>query len=114
MRNLPCRAERENAAWLEVVMTAVDLICWTKTIAFHDVPELARCEIAAFRYCVMHVAARLTTGGRQLRLAIDRTWRWAAQIATGFTQIRAAFRYLSRWLRPRGVMRLVQPAVVAG
>jgi hypothetical protein len=91
LRNLPCRAWNENAAWLEVVLTAVDLIAWTKLIAFADVPELARCEIAAFRYRVLHVAARLTRGARQVRLRIDKTWRWAAQIAEGFARLRAAF-----------------------
>jgi len=91
LRNLPCRAFNENAAWLQVVLTAVDLVCWTKKIAFADVPELARCEIAAFRYRVLHVAARITRGARQIRLRIDKTWRWAAQIAEGFTRLRAAF-----------------------
>ena len=46
LRNFPCRAWNENNAWLEVVLTAVDLVCWTKLICFADVPELARCEIA--------------------------------------------------------------------
>lgn len=27
----------------------------------------------------------------QLRLRIDKTWRWAAQIAEGFDRLRAAF-----------------------
>ena len=91
LRNFPCHAMNENEAWLQVVLTAVDLIAWTKTIAFAHVPELARCEIAAFRYRVLHVAARLTRGGRQFRLRIDKTWRWATHIAEGFTRIRAAF-----------------------
>lgn len=91
LRNLPCRAWNENAAWLEVVLTAVDLVCWTKKIAFADVPELARCEIAAFRYRVLHVAARITRGSRQVRLRIDKTWRWAVEIAEGFTRLRTAF-----------------------
>jgi hypothetical protein len=91
LRNLPCRAWNENNAWLETVLTAVDLVCWTKQICFADVPELARCEIAAFRYRVLHVAARLTHGARQLRLRIDKTWRWATHIAEGFTRLRAAF-----------------------
>lgn len=91
LRNFPCHAMNENAAWLQVVLTAVDLIAWTKTIAFADVPELARCEIAAFRYRVLHVAARLTRGARQVRLRIDKTWRWAAHVAEGFTRVRAAF-----------------------
>lgn len=91
LRNFPCRAFNENNAWLEVVLTAVDLVCWTKQICFADVPELARCEIAAFRYRVLHVAARLTHGARQLRLRIDKTWRWATHIAEGFHRLRTAF-----------------------
>jgi DDE family transposase len=91
LRNLPCRGFSDNAAWLETVLTAVDLVCWTKLICFADVPELARCEIPAFRYRVLHVAARLTRGARQIRLRLDRTWRWATQIAEGFHRLRAAF-----------------------
>ena len=63
LRNLPCRGWDENAAWLEVVLTAIDLVGWTKTICFTDAPELARCEIATFRYRVLHVAARITRSG---------------------------------------------------
>lgn len=91
LQNLPCRGWNENAAWLEIVLTALDLVCWTKTICFADVPELARCEIAAFRYRVLHVAARITRSARQHHLRIDRTWRWAVQIAEGFHRLRAAF-----------------------
>ena len=91
LRNFPCRAWNENAAWLEVVLTATDLIAWTQLIAFAHVPALSRCEIATFRYRVLHVAARLTRGARQVRMRIDKTWRWAVQIAEGFTRVRAAF-----------------------
>jgi DDE family transposase len=91
LRNFPCRAFNENTAWLEVVLTAVDLVCWTKLICFADVPELARCEIAAFRYRILHAAARITRGARYVRLRIDKTWRWAAQIAEGFHRLRVAF-----------------------
>ena len=91
LRNLPCRAWNENNAWLQVVLMATDLIAWTKLIAFADNPALARCEIAAFRYRVLHVAARITHGARQVHLRIDRTWRWAAAIATGWARIRTAF-----------------------
>ena len=97
LRNLPCRAWNENAAWLEVVLTAVDLIAWTKLICFADVVELARCEIAAFRYRVLHVAARLTRGSRQVRLRIDKTWRWAVHIAEGFHRLRLAARRHLQW-----------------
>jgi DDE family transposase len=91
LRNLPCRGFAENAAWLEAVLTATDLICWTKLICFAGHPTLGRCEIAAFRYRVLHVAARLTRAARRLHLRIDRTWRWADAIAAGFARLRAAF-----------------------
>ena len=91
LRNLPCRAWNENAAWLEAVLTALDLVAWTKLICFADHIELARCEIAAFRYRVLHVAARLTRSARTTRLRIDAAWRWATAIATGYQRLRAAF-----------------------
>ncbi|MFY9338132.1 MAG: IS1380 family transposase, partial [Mycobacterium sp.] len=53
--------------------------------------QLARCEINAFRYRVLHVAARITRGARQLRLRIDATWRWAGAIAAAWQRLRAAF-----------------------
>lgn len=91
LRNLPCRAWDENAAWLQAVLIATDLICWTKLICFKTVPTLATCEVAAFRYRVLHVAAQLVRTSRQLHLRIDRTWRWAKTIAAAFTKLRAAF-----------------------
>jgi hypothetical protein len=72
-------------------MAATDLVVWVKLIGFADLPEIARCEIATFRYRVPHVAARITRGARQLRLRIDATWRWAIAIATAWHCIRAAF-----------------------
>jgi hypothetical protein len=89
LANLPCHDF--DAAWLEIVLTAADLVAWAQLIGFTDTPELARCEINAFRYRVLHVAARITRGARQRRLRIDTTWRWAAAIATAWQRIRAAF-----------------------
>jgi len=91
LRNLPCQSFDANAAWLEIILAAADLVAWAKLIAFTDTPELARCEIHALRYRVLHVAARITRGARQLRLRIDATWRWAHAIATAWQRLRAAF-----------------------
>ena len=91
LRNLPFHSFQANAAWLEIVMAATDLIAWTKLIGFTDDPDLAGCEIATFRYRALHVAARITRGARQLRLRIDATWRWAQAIATAWNHIRTAF-----------------------
>ncbi|MGQ9407723.1 IS1380 family transposase [Mycolicibacterium gilvum] len=91
LRNLPCHSFWANAAWLEIVLAAADLVTWTQLLGFTDHPELGRAEITTFRYRVLHVAARITRGARQVRLRIDATWRWAAQITTAWQRLRTAF-----------------------
>jgi hypothetical protein len=92
LRNLPCHRFWANAAWLEIVLTATDLVTWTRLIGFTSHPGLARVEITTFRYRVLHVAARITRSARQTRLRIDATWRWATAIAAAWHRIRTAFR----------------------
>jgi Transposase DDE domain group 1 len=91
LRNLPCRGFAENAAWLETLLAATDLVCWTKLLGFTDTPELAHAEIGTFRNLVLHVAARITRGSRHIRIRIDHTWKYADAIATAWLTIRAAF-----------------------
>ncbi|MDN5670235.1 MAG: IS1380 family transposase [Renibacterium salmoninarum] len=91
LRNLPCHSFGANAAWLEIIGAATDLVAWTKLIGFADEPALARCEIETFRYRVLHVAARITRGARVIRLRIDSSWQWAQQIADAWCRIRCAF-----------------------
>jgi hypothetical protein len=91
LRNLPCRGWNENQAWLHTLLTAIDLVCWTKLLGFTGHPVLARAEIATFRNLILHIAARITRSGRQIRLRIDRTWAYAADIAQAWQRLRAAF-----------------------
>lgn len=80
-----------STACLEIIMAATDLIAWAKLIGFADHSGLARCEIDTFRYRVVHIAARITHGARQIRLRIDATWCWARAIATAWRRIREVF-----------------------
>src|SRR4029077_11008964 len=41
LANLPFNSFDANAAWLEIIMAATDLIAWTKLIGFTDHPDLA-------------------------------------------------------------------------
>ena len=91
LRNLPCHRAEANAAWLEIILAATDLVTWAKLIGFTNHTDLATCEIATFRYRVLHVAARITRGARQTRLRIDATWRWAIAISQAWQRLRAAF-----------------------
>jgi Transposase DDE domain group 1 len=72
LANLPCHRFDANAARLEIILAATDLVAWTKLIGFHGHTDLATCEIATFRYRVLHVAARITRGARKVRLRIGR------------------------------------------
>ena len=91
LRSLPCHRFDANAAWLEIILAATDLVAWSKLIGFTGHPDLATCEIATFRYRVLHVAARITRAARQTRLRIDATWRWATAISQAWQRLRAAF-----------------------
>jgi Transposase DDE domain group 1 len=88
LRNLPCRDYAENKVWLELSLTAADLLTWTQALCLSG--DLARCEPAALRYRLLHVAARLTRTGRRWHLKIDQDWPWAADLATAFARLRAA------------------------
>lgn len=91
LANLPCKQAAENHAWLECVMAAADLVCWSKLICFADTPAIACCEIDTFRYRILHTAARITRGGRAVTLRLDKTWAWAKTLALAFDRLRAAF-----------------------
>ena len=77
--------------WLEIVMTGMDLVAWSKLLGFADEPDLARCEIATFRYRCCTSPPGSAAAPRQTRLRIDQTCRWAEQITQAWHQIRAAF-----------------------
>lgn len=70
-------------------MIAGDLIAFAQSIVLHGQPDLAKAEPKTLRYRLLHVAARLTRGQRHLRLRIDRTWRWAHQLAHAFSRVHA-------------------------
>jgi len=91
LMNLPCRDSPENRVWLELVLAAADLVAWSKLLCFADQASLARCEIDAYRYRILHVAGRLTTTSRQITLRLDRTWAWAQALARAFGRLHAAF-----------------------
>ena len=91
LNNFPCDGVAENKAWMECALAAADLVCWSKLICFADEPVIAHCEIDAFRYAILHTAARLTRSARALYLRLDRTWAWSKVLARGFLRLRAAF-----------------------
>jgi hypothetical protein len=87
LRNLPFDLLRRNAVWLELVLAAQDLTCWTQALLLDG--ELAAAEPKTLRYRLLHVAARVVRHARQVILRLQRSWPWAIQLARAFTRLRA-------------------------
>jgi hypothetical protein len=81
----PSRHFQVNAAWLELSLAAIDLLAWTRTLLLDG--DLAAAEPKKLRYRLRHVAARLTRGGRRLRMRISKTWSWRNELATAFHRL---------------------------
>jgi hypothetical protein len=88
LANLPFRAFQPNAAWLELVLIAQDLLVWTQRLLLAGT-GLARCEPKRLRYRLLHVAARLTRHARRLSLHLPRDWPWRDALLEAFQRLRA-------------------------
>jgi hypothetical protein len=87
LQNLPFDRWRRNQVWLELVLCAQDLTCWTQALLLDG--ALAVAEPKTLRYRLLHVAARVVRHARRLILRLQRSWPWAAQLARAFTRLRA-------------------------
>ncbi|MFJ1595314.1 IS1380 family transposase [Kitasatospora albolonga] len=83
----PSRHFPVNAAWLELSLAAIDLLAWTRVLLLDG--ELAAAEPKKLRYRLLHVAARITRGGRRLHLRISATWPWRHELAAAFHRLAA-------------------------
>lgn len=83
----PSRHFAINQAWLELSLTAIGLIAWTRMLLLDG--ELAAAEPKKLRYRLLHTAARITRGARRLRLRIAATWPWRHELTTAFTRLAA-------------------------
>ena len=75
----PLRKVGVDQTWLQLALTAADLIAWTQTTLLTG--DLAKAEPKLLRYRLLHVAARLVHGQRRTKIRIDARWPWAAQLA---------------------------------
>jgi len=90
LRNLPFRAWAMNAAWLELVLTGIDLLSWTRRLLLAGT-GLAACEPKRLRYRLLHVAGRIVRHARRarLRLRLPRSWPWAPALEAAFARLQA-------------------------
>jgi len=85
--NLPFDRWRRNSVWLELVLVAQDLLCWTQALLLDG--ALALAEPKTLRYRLLHVAARVVRHARRTILRLQRSWPWAINLARAFTRLRA-------------------------
>ncbi len=83
----PSRRFGINAAWLELSLAAIDLLAWTRVLLLDG--ELSAAEPKKLRYRILHVAARITRGGRRLHLRISATWPWRHELTAAFQRLAA-------------------------
>jgi hypothetical protein len=87
LRNLPFDRFRRNQVWLELVLCAQDLICWTQRLLLDG--ELATAEPKRLRYRLLHVAARIIRHARRVILRLPAAWPWARALADAYARLRA-------------------------
>jgi hypothetical protein len=87
LANLPFDLLRRNAVWLELVLAAQDLTCWTQALLLNG--ALAVAEPKTLRYRLLHVAARIVRHARRLILRLQASWPWAVELAGAFARLRA-------------------------
>jgi Transposase DDE domain group 1 len=87
LANLPFDRWRRNQVWLELVLAAQDLTCWTQALLLDG--HLARAEPKTLRYRLLHMAARVVRHARRLMLRLQASWPWAAELARAFARLRA-------------------------
>ncbi|MEV8328859.1 IS1380 family transposase [Kitasatospora sp. NPDC056731] len=81
----PSRHFAINQVWLELSLTAIDLLVWARTLLLEG--ELATAEPKKLRYRLLHAAARITRGARRLYLRIAATWPWRHELTAAFSRL---------------------------
>lgn len=85
LANLPSERFAINAAWLQLVLMAQDLLAWTKLLCLDG--SLARAEPKRLRYCLWHAAGIIVRSSRRTWLRLNDTWPWAAELTAAFKRL---------------------------
>lgn len=85
--HLPFHAFQANAAWLELALTAHDIVVWTQQLALDG--QHAISEPKRLRYRILHVAGRLAFHARTATLHIQASWPWATELTSAFARLAA-------------------------
>jgi hypothetical protein len=84
---MPFSAFDANSAWLELVITANNLLVWLQTTCLDG--DLAVAAPKSLRYRILHCASRVVHRARQVILRLPRHWPWATQVAAAYQRVAA-------------------------
>ena len=85
LERMPFSRFAANAAWLELVLCAADLIAWCQGVCLDG--ELARAEPRTLRYRLLHTAGRLVRQARQVNLRLPTHWPWSEELAVAYRRL---------------------------
>jgi len=86
LTNLPSHSFAINHAWLQLVLSAHDLLAWTRLLALAGT-TLAHAEPKRLRYCLLHTAARVGRTRRQTTCRLAANWPWTPDLVTAFDRV---------------------------
>ncbi|MDQ3664968.1 MAG: IS1380 family transposase [Actinomycetota bacterium] len=87
LERMPFTSFDANAAWMEMVLAAADLLVWTQQLLLAG--ELAVAEPRTLRYRLLHVAGRLVNQARQLWLRLPEHWPWSDELLAAYRRLAA-------------------------
>lgn len=85
LERMPFRSFNANAAWMEMVLAANDLLVWAQQLLLTG--ELAVAEPRTLRYRLLHVAGRLVHQARQVWLRLPDHWPWSSDLLNAYQQL---------------------------
>jgi hypothetical protein len=87
LERMPFSSFDANAAWMEMVLAAADLLVWCQQLLLDG--ELALAEPRTLRYRLLHVAGRLVRQARQIWLRLPDQWPWTAHLLDAYRRLAA-------------------------
>ena len=85
LERMPFTSFAANAAWMEMVLCAADLLAWAQTLLFTG--ELAVAEPRTLRYRILHIAGRLIRRARRVWLRLPEHWPWTADLLDAYQRL---------------------------
>ena len=85
LERMPFTSFAANAAWMDLVLTAADLLAWCQRVCLDG--DLARAEPRTLRYRLLHTAGRLVHRSRQVILRLPEHWPWAGDLALAYKRL---------------------------